>query len=183
MLQFFTLHMCQTFWVHRCRPSAHPSLHVSRGKVINCLHRVTLFWFPVSSDWHTGPCSETNLGSRRPRPHQVTGAAAAAARRTQSCAKLICLSSRLRAAEADRGGIIELGFFFFFLLLLLLTGMEAGFHSPFFSSPLCCLSAFRWRRHADNWMKNSSCVGGGLCVRACACTPCVVWSLAPFCEE
>lgn len=71
----------------------------------------------------------------------MTRVAAVAARRNQPCAKLIYLSIRPRAAEADRGGIIELGIISiasarFLLLLLLLTGMEAGFHSPFFSPVL-----------------------------------------------
>lgn len=85
---------------------------------------------------------ETGLGKWRSRRHEVTRVAAVAARRNQPCAKLIYLSIRLRAAEADRGGIIELGIIsiasarFLLLLLLLLTGMEAGFHSPFFSPVL-----------------------------------------------
>lgn len=86
---------------------------------------------------------ETSLGKWWSGRHKVTRVAAVAARRNQPCAKLIYLSIRLRAAEADRGGIIELGIisiagarFLLLLLLLLLTGMETGFHSPFFSPVL-----------------------------------------------
>lgn len=116
--------------------------------------------------------SETNLERQPPRRHLVTRAAAAAVRRRQPCAKLICLSSRLRVAEADRGGIIELGiissfFFFFRFAVVVAHRYRVWISQPIFSlSLLCCLSACRWRRHADNWMKNTSCVGGGLLVRA-----------------
>lgn len=79
-----------------------------------------LLWCPVSNrhaGWVTlrdqpGGRGERGGGQRR---HLVTRAAAAAVRRAQSCAKLICLSCRLRVAQADRGGIIELAIISHFL--------------------------------------------------------------------
>lgn len=77
----------------------------------------------------------------------MTRAAAAAVRRTQPCAKLIYLCSRLRVAEADRGGIIELGIIsiiFFFFAVVVAHRYAVWISQPVFFFPLSAVLSKRF---------------------------------------
>lgn len=110
-----------------------------------------------------------------PCRRRVTRGPAGAARQNQSSAKLIFLSICLRAAEADGGGVIVLGvicietiYFIFFFFLFFFAPKSHGYggqiSQPILPALCLSLSCFRLHRRADNWMKNSSCVG-----RCCVC--------------
>ena len=86
---------------------------------------------PAAADQNESVSLRADPGKRWPCRQRVTQGPAGAARQNQSSAKLIYLSICLRAAEADRGGIIVLGVISIATAFLFLTVMEARFHSPF----------------------------------------------------
>lgn len=120
-------------------------------------------------------------GKRWPCRWRMTRGPAGAARQNQSSAKLIYLSICLRAAEADGGGVIVLGVICIETIYLIFLPEISRLRRPDFTAHFYCalslsLSCFRLHRHADNWMKNSSCVG-----RCCVCVCVRMWGLKPGC--